>query len=72
MLAAERAGIKKVVLPRENEADLTELPAETRKALDFVLADSLGEVLEAALDGAGPARGPTRVGSPERKAASPA
>ena len=30
VLAAQRAGLKKVILPRENEADLTELPPETR------------------------------------------
>jgi ATP-dependent Lon protease len=72
VLAAQRAGIRKVVLPRENEPDLEELPAETRKELEFVLADSVADVLDAALDGVGPARGPSRVGSPERRAASPA
>jgi ATP-dependent Lon protease len=51
VLAAQRAGLSTVVLPRENEPDLEELPAETREALSFVLADSLDDVLEAALDG---------------------
>jgi ATP-dependent Lon protease len=55
-LAAQRAGLSTVVLPRENEPDLEELPDETRAALSFVLADSLDEVLEAALDGAAGAR----------------
>jgi ATP-dependent Lon protease len=54
-LAAQRAGIPTMVLPRENEPDLEELPAETRSALTFVLVDSIDEVLEAALDGAKPA-----------------
>jgi ATP-dependent Lon protease len=51
VLAAERAGLKRVILPRENEPDLEELPEDTRKKLDFVLADEVSDVLEAALDG---------------------
>jgi ATP-dependent Lon protease len=51
VLAAQRAGLKKVILPRENEADLSELPKETREELEFVLADNVREVLDAALDG---------------------
>jgi ATP-dependent Lon protease len=39
------------VIPRENEPDLEELPAETREALQFVLADSIDEVLATALNG---------------------
>ena len=35
-LAAQRAGIKKVIFPRENESDLEELPEETRKEIEFV------------------------------------
>jgi ATP-dependent Lon protease len=52
VLAAQRAGLSRVVLPRENEPDLTDLPEEAREQLDFVLADSLDQVLEAAFDGA--------------------
>jgi ATP-dependent Lon protease len=50
-LAAQRAGLRTVVIPRENEPDLEELPAETRDALDFVLADSIDVVLDTALNG---------------------
>jgi ATP-dependent Lon protease len=50
-LAAQRAGLKRVILPRENEPDLEDLPAETRRELEFVLVDSIDEVLEAAFDG---------------------
>jgi ATP-dependent Lon protease len=50
VLAAQRAGLSQVVLPRENEPDLEELPEEPREQLEFVLADSIGEVLDAALD----------------------
>jgi ATP-dependent Lon protease len=51
VLAAQRAGLTKVILPKENEADLSELPEETRNEIQFVLADHIDEVLEQALDG---------------------
>jgi ATP-dependent Lon protease len=69
VLAAQRAGIERVVLPHENEPDLEELPKETRKELDFVLADSLDDVLRAAFDGAVAAR-PAAPVAAERQAAS--
>jgi ATP-dependent Lon protease len=69
VLAAQRAGVRRVILPRENEPDLEELPKETREALEFVLADSLDEVLAAAFDGAAPARRPGPV-TTDRQAAS--
>ncbi|MGI8420775.1 MAG: endopeptidase La [Gaiellaceae bacterium] len=52
VLAAQRAGIERIVLPHENEPDLDELPKEVRAGLDFVLADTIGDVLAAAFDGA--------------------
>jgi ATP-dependent Lon protease len=55
-LAAQRAGLKRVILPRDNEPDLEELPAETKRDLDFVLVDSIGEVFDAAFDGKGTTR----------------
>jgi ATP-dependent Lon protease len=51
VLAAQRAGVKRVILPRENEHDLEELPPETRDELSFVLVDSIEDVLAVALDG---------------------
>ncbi len=48
-LAAERAGIETVILPKENEADLDDLPEDVRDRLRFVLADTIDDVLEAAL-----------------------
>jgi ATP-dependent Lon protease len=71
VLAAQRAGIRRVVLPSENEPDLEELPDETREAVDFVLADSLDRVLAAAFDGVGKRRA-RRAPAPERQAATPA
>jgi ATP-dependent Lon protease len=55
-LAAQRAGLKRVIVPRENEHDLEELPAETKRELEFVLVDSIDEVLSAAFDGRVPTR----------------
>jgi ATP-dependent Lon protease len=51
-LAAQRAGLKRVIIPKDNEPDLAELPAETRRELEFVPVSSINEVLEAAFDGA--------------------
>ncbi|HEY0738059.1 MAG TPA: endopeptidase La [Herpetosiphonaceae bacterium] len=49
VLAAHRAGIKTVILPRRNERDLDDIPAELRSAIEFVLVDRVDEVLKAAL-----------------------
>jgi ATP-dependent Lon protease len=49
VLAASRAGIKTVILPRRNEADLEDLPEELRQKMEFVPVDSLDEVLQRAL-----------------------
>jgi ATP-dependent Lon protease len=48
VLAAQRAGIKTVILPRENEPDLDDLPKDVRDSMEFVLADAVVEVIEAA------------------------
>jgi ATP-dependent Lon protease len=50
-LAAQRAGLKRVIFPRENEPDLDELPPETRKAIEFIPADTIEDVFAAAFDG---------------------
>ena len=48
VLAAARAGIHVVVLPKRNEADLDDLPVDVREKLDFVLVDRIDQVFEAA------------------------
>jgi ATP-dependent Lon protease len=48
VLAAQRAGITTVILPKENEPDLEDLPREVRKQMTFVPADHVDEVIEAA------------------------
>jgi ATP-dependent Lon protease len=49
MLAAHRAGVSTVILPRHNERDVEDVPAEARQALRFVFADTAEQVLEEAL-----------------------
>jgi ATP-dependent Lon protease len=68
-LAAQRAGLKRVILPRENEAELGELPPETRDAIRFVPADTIDDVFAAAFDGARPARARSAPRALERQAA---
>ena len=52
VLGAVRAGIRTIVLPKENAADLEDLPEEVRKSLEVHLVEDLGEVLSLALRGA--------------------
>jgi len=52
VLGAVRAGITSVILPKENEPDLEDLPDEVRKTLDVHLVEELGDVLSLALRGA--------------------
>ena len=69
LLAAQQAEIKRVILPRENEPDLEDLPEETRQALTLVPVDSIGEVIEAALE-AGDGRPTSAVSRSGRQATS--
>jgi len=50
-LAAQRAGLKRVIFPRENTPDLDELPPETRKAIEFIPADTIEDVFAGAFGG---------------------
>jgi ATP-dependent Lon protease len=49
VLAARRAGIRHIILPRKNEKDLAEIPEELRKEMTFYFVDSMDQVLELAL-----------------------
>jgi ATP-dependent Lon protease len=49
VLAAHRAGLKQVIVPRRNEADLDDVPEKVREEMSFTIADNVGDVLEAAL-----------------------
>jgi ATP-dependent Lon protease len=50
VLAAHRAGIKRIIIPARNERDLVDVPEQARKELDFVFAAHMDEVLKAALE----------------------
>jgi ATP-dependent Lon protease len=50
VLAAHRSGLKTVILPKRNEADLEDIPEEVRRAIQFIFVEKVDEVLEAALE----------------------
>ena len=50
VLAAHRAGIKRIVLPERNVADLEDVPAEVKNDLEFVAVSKMEQVLDAALE----------------------
>jgi ATP-dependent Lon protease len=49
ILAAHRAGVSTIILPRKNEKDLSDIPMNIRKQLDLKLVESMDEVLRIAL-----------------------
>jgi ATP-dependent Lon protease len=61
VLAARRAGIKTIILPRRNESDLEDIPPEVRSELETFFVDTVDQVLAHAL----------RDGNSERKTAGP-
>ena len=66
VLAARRAGIRRVLLPEANRKDLVDVPAEVREELEFVFVSTADDVMNAALDGLG---GPESDGRSRGKAA---
>jgi ATP-dependent Lon protease len=50
VLAAHRAGIKRVIIPARCEKDLVDVPEQARKEMEFVFATHMDEVLRAALE----------------------
>jgi len=50
VLAAHRAGIKRIIMPERNRKDLLEVPDQARKEIEFVFATQMDDVLKAALD----------------------
>ncbi|KPV39160.1 DNA-binding protein [Thiohalorhabdus denitrificans] len=50
LLAARRSGLKEVIIPRENEKDLTEIPANIKDPLQVHAVDTIDEVLRIALE----------------------
>jgi len=49
LLAAKSAGIKTVLVPKANQADVEELSAEITKGMEILFVESMDEVLKAAM-----------------------
>ncbi|MFL5933416.1 MAG: endopeptidase La, partial [Gaiellaceae bacterium] len=69
VLAAQRYGLERIVLPRDNEPDLEELPEEARNELEFILADTIEDVFAVAFSAPGRSR-PQASPASERQAAA--
>lgn len=67
IIAAHRAGIKTVVLPRDNKKDMEEIPAKIKRDIRFVFVDHLDQVLDVAFR-----RAPRHERRPQLLAATPA
>ena len=50
VLAAHRAGIRRIILPSRNEADVDDIPEDVRKELQLIFVSGIAEVLDAALE----------------------
>ena len=65
LLAAHRGGVRTVVIPKDNEKDLPEIPENVKRGLDIVAVSSVDEVTRIALTGA-----PTPIGEPDEDEAA--
>src|SRR4051812_28967267 len=65
-LAAQRAGIKQVIVPKRNEKDLPDIPAEVKEHLKFHFVENVDQVLRIALGAATPEKKPARMAKPPR------
>lgn len=70
VLAARRAGIRKIILPKANDHDLQKLSDEVRGALDIVLVEHIDQALQAAIPSLNGGHESTRQRSSEIAAAS--
>jgi len=64
LLAAHRFGIDTIILPKDNEKDLTELPEEVREVLSIHLVETIDEVLSLALEDSCPTQAAADEGPP--------
>jgi ATP-dependent Lon protease len=71
VLAANRNGLKTVVLPERNKLDLEDLPDEVKKSMDFVFVQTMDDVLKASLESPRPAAtgkpAPQQLAAPSKK-----
>jgi ATP-dependent Lon protease len=63
VLAAHRAGIRRVIAPERNRADLEEVPDDVKREVDFVFVSEMGQVIDAALEEKPVARRASDLGS---------
>jgi len=68
VLAGHRIGLRTIILPKRNEQDLDDVPDEIKKSMKFVFAESVDEVLDAALE---PASKPKQEKTPQKKKSAP-
>jgi ATP-dependent Lon protease len=73
VLAAHRAGIKTIILPKDNEKDLADIPKNVLDTLDVYMVETMDEVLKIALAeplptiaAAAPAEGEVQPGADDR------
>jgi ATP-dependent Lon protease len=71
VLAAHRSGVKTVVLPKRNEADLEDIPEEIQEDIKFVFVESVGEVMQTALEPKPKADEKIKNRKKKKKSASP-
>jgi len=50
VMSAQRAGIRRIILPARNESDLEDIPEDVRRELEIIPVTRIGEVLDAALE----------------------
>ena len=48
-LAAYRSGVKTLIIPKENEKDISEIPEEVKKSVEILLVSKIDEVFDAAI-----------------------
>jgi ATP-dependent Lon protease len=68
VLAAHRAGLKTIIIPKRNAIDLDELPQEVRDSVKFILAERVEQVWDNALQPATRAKGTARAKAAAKKA----
>jgi len=71
MIAAARAGIRKVILPARNKRDLEDIPQSAKALLEFVWVDHVSEALEVALGSQGGEKGAADKAAPNKAEKDP-
>jgi len=69
VLAAHRNGLTTVILPKRNETDIDDVPDEIRQSMKFIFAESVEDVINAALEKNKPEE--KKAGKPRRKKSQP-